>query len=231
MLRIRHLFTLIFILLSTLLLSACSGDLSFRIAYEEVDGLTKGAPVMHDGSEVGRVEDILYTEQGNFLVDVTVQKAFAPLVNHSALFYISDNEAADAKVIELVEGEPGDVSSIEEGQIVQGSNRFTGMAQKFQNQMGDTLSSLTDSVKNTMSQWKEQTLEQQMEYVESELDRLMAAIQDMSADARHQIETQIIPELNEQFETLKKKLEELGREDELDGIEQKMENLNELIEA
>jgi len=222
---------LLLILVMAMLLAACDSGLAFRIAYEDVDSLRKGAPLVHHGSKVGLVQEIEYTDQGDFLVSVNVQEQYTDLMDQASVFYISDDEHLGIKVIEIVDGVSGESSPIKDDQIIEGSSRFTGMAQKFQNQFDDTLTSLTDSLKNSVSDWNKQTLEQQKAYVEEELDRLYVEFQNLSDATRHQIETSIIPKLKEQVAILKQKLEALGREDELEAIEGKMDSLNELIEA
>ncbi len=218
------------VLLAVIFMSACGqNNLIFQIVYDDVDGLTKGAPLVYGESIIGTVEAIQYTDEGKFMVGVNVNEPSRTLATHSALFYISDAQGSDNKVLELVDSSEEEGSLILEGQIVKGSSKVSGMTQKLQNQFGDALQLFSDNVKGSWVDWKEQTLDQQMAYLEKELDRILLELEDFSASTRKQIETTVIPELNKQIEALRETLEEFGREHELDDIEKKMNDINELI--
>ncbi len=215
-----------------LFLAACQvGNLAFQVEYQNIDGLKKGASLTHDDETIGSVTEIEYTDQGTFLVGVEIEEAYRPLASQSALFYISENSSSN-KVIELVnDDKPGTQPLIEEGQVIKGSDRLSGMSQKFQNQFNNAVESLSNSIQSSWENWKEETLEQQMSYLEEELNQLQEKAENLSESMRKDYETRILPELNKQIDALKKQLEELGREDELQGIEKKMDELNGLIEA
>ena len=218
------------VLLAVTFMSACGqNNLIFKIEYDDVDGLTKGAPLVHEESIIGAVEDIQYTDEGKFMVGVNLNEQSRTLATNSALFYISDGEILENKVLELVDSGEEESSPILEGQTVKGSSKVSGMTQKLQNQFGDALQLFSDNVKGSWVDWKEQTLDQQMVYLEQELDRILLELENFSASTRKQLETTVIPELNKQIEALRETLEEFGREHELDGIEKKMSDINELI--
>ncbi|WP_141215511.1 hypothetical protein [Hahella sp. CCB-MM4] len=228
MLRISK---LLFLPIAFILVACQTGGLAFQIEYQDVEGLRKGAPLTHEEETIGTVKNIEYTDQGTFLVGVEMADQYRHLANQSAFFYISEDSSSN-KIVELVDNdEPGAHPMIEEGQVIKGSNRITGMSQKFQNQFNSAVESLSNSIQSSWKNWKEETLEQQMAYLEEELNQLKEQAGDLSEKMRKDYETRILPELNKQIDALKKQLEELGRENELDGIEKKMDELNGLIEA
>ncbi len=213
-------------------LTACqTGNLAFQIEYDDIDGLTKGAPLTYEDNPIGSVREIEYTDQGVFLVGVEIDKNFRHLANHSSLFYVSEDSNAN-KIVELEEGNPSaDQSPIESGELIQGHHRMAGMSQKLQNQFSSAIESLSSSIQDSWENWREETLDQQLQLLEEELDRMQSKAQELSESMRQDYETRILPELKAHIETLRKELEELGREDEMDSIEQKMDNLEGLIEA
>jgi len=227
----RHLRKFLVLALA-IILSACGkNDLIFQIEFDAVDGLKGGDLLMHGENIIGNVEDIQYSDKGNFLIDVNLQEQFRPLATHSALFYISDSHGSESKVLELVESSSEDNSPIQEDQIIKGSNKVSGMTQKLQNQFGDALQSFSYSLQNSWIDWKEQTLDQQIAHLEKELDRILVELEGLTTSAREKLETTVIPQINKQINALKEKLEELGRESELDDIEKKLDDINELIEV
>ena len=227
----RHLRKFLVLALA-IILSACGkNDLIFQIEFDAVDGLKGGDLLMHGENIIGNVEDIQYSDKGNFLIDVNLQEQFRPLATHSALFYISDSHGSESKVLELVESSGEDNSPILEDQIIKGSNKVSGVTQKLQNQFGGALQSFSDSIQNSWTDWQEQTLDQQIAHLEQELDRILVELEDLTTSARKKLETTVIPQINKQIEALKEKLDELDRERELDDIEKKLDEINELIEV
>ena len=217
-------------MLSVSFISACGqNNLIFQVEYDDVHGLKKGASLVYGDTTIGKVEDIKYTDDGLFMVAVNLQEQSRALATNTALFYISDGQGTNNKVLELVESGEQENVPIIEGQIVKGTSKVSGMTQKLQNQLGDALQLFSNDMRDSWLDWKEQTLDQQMSYLEEELDHILLALENFSESTRRELETTVIPELNEQIELLKRKLEEFGRENELDNIEKKMDEINELI--
>ena len=74
----------------------------FKLRFHDVHGLKKGDPIYFDGSVIGDVQEIEYTDAGLFLVSVAIQKEFAPAATANSRFYIdADPEKAAQK------GDPG----------------------------------------------------------------------------------------------------------------------------
>lgn len=233
------------VLAVALFLAACgSRDLAFRIQYDTVDGLKKGADLMHGDTVIGRVNDIQYTDSGNIEVLVTIDEPYRALAKSDALFVIASVAGKEQdKNVELVErSASGNVNSnatppsadsmlIAENQLVQGADPFSGKAQQWQNQLNNVFQSFSDGVSKAWSNWEEKNLDQQLLFMEKELDRIIGQIKNLGESSRKQLETEVIPQLKQQIELLKKKLQALGRENELDPIEKKMDTVTELVEA
>ena len=223
----------IFLVLAlVIILSACGkNNLIFQVEFDAVDGLKDGDLLVHGENVIGNVEDVQYSDKGNFLVDVNLQKQFRPLATHSALFYISDSHDSESKVLELVKSSSEDNLFILEDQIIKGSTKASGMTQKLQNQFEDALQLLSNSLESSWVDWKEQTLDQQIAHLEEELDRILVELEGFTTSARKEFEENVIPQINKQINALKEELEKLGKESELDDIEKKLDDINELIEV
>jgi len=222
----------VLISLTALLLAGCSNDLSFIVEYDNAEGLKKGDAIVHSDKVIGEIKDILYTDAGKIQVSVNVQEAFRDLAQTSSLFYINsgqdyankDKDSNDKanKFIELVTNAEEAGSDIIEGQIVLGSNKVEGLVQSFSNQFGQALQSFTTSVQTSWGEFKGETLDQQIEYVEVELDKIIKKAKSFNEKTRNYFENEVLPKLNQKIDQLRQQLEEFDREDELDGVEEKL---------
>lgn len=214
-----------------ILLSGCSSDdLSFHLQYDEVSGLKTGALLKHDQNTVGRVDSIEYTDAGKFDVKVTIEEPYIAAAKANTLFMISTSDAG-SKYIHLVDVKGGVAEPIKEDQLVIGADSYSGTSQQWQNQINSVINSFSESVSKAWSDWERQTLDEQVAYIERELDKVIAQLKNLSEAARKSIETEVMPQLRQQIELLKKRLEALGSEDKLAPIEKKLETIDDLVEA
>ncbi len=220
-----------YVLFAIPVLAGCSNDLNFKIEYDDGQGLKKGDSVIYGSESIGSVSNIDYTDQGTVMVDVTIMEKYRDLAKQSTLFYVSDSDNSDAKVIELAAGQTGPDTPINEDQVIHGDAKADGLAQKLQNQFGQALLSFSENMQNQWDEWKSETMDKQLNYMEKELDRILKDIKNLSKSARDHIKTELLPMINQQIEALRNKLEALGREDELDPIDKKMEQVEDYIEA
>ncbi|PID43390.1 MAG: hypothetical protein CSA52_02505 [Gammaproteobacteria bacterium] len=224
----------LFALFSIAVLAGCSNDLNFKVEYQDGQGLKKGDSVVYGDEKIGAVSDVNYTDQGKIRVDVVVLEKYRNLARQSALFYISDSKGTDAKVIELVTGQSDQAEQalpIAEGQIIQGNTRVSGLTQKLQNRFGQALQSFSEDMQNQWQEWKSGTIDKQVDQLEKGLDRILKDIENLGKNTRDQIKTELLPMINRQIEALRRHLEELGREKDIDSIDKKMEEIKGYIEA
>ncbi len=223
---------LLFVSIIGLLIVACTDEgLRFFIKFDNVGGLKDGAVVKYENQPIGAVQEIDYTSEGTFLVEVQIEEPFTGLVKSNSIIYVSSSEQSTDKFVQVLPGEEGDNSAVVANQIIRGSNPFVGFAKQLQGQLSDTLQSLTSSLQRSIQSWKEGTVDEQLDQMESELSLLIQEFDDLGHVAKEKLEKEIIPELNRHMESLQKQLESLNREQEIDEIQKKMDELNRLREA
>lgn len=226
------LFSRVCVLCVTLFLSACGeDDLQFQILFNEIDGLKTGAPLVHKDNAIGHVEDIVYSEENGFYVHALVDEMHRPLATQSALFYVRTSSDSDQAELEMISSAEPDAIPIAEHQVIKGSSRLGGMSKKFQNQLGGVLQAFSEGIKQSWNGLTEQSVDDQMSYLDEEMERLASQLKDLGETARKQFEQDVMPRLKQQLESLKERLKGSDREDEIEPIEKKFDQLNELIEA
>lgn len=221
----------LFIAISLTLLTGCNKDLGFIIEYDDADGLKKGDAIVHGDNIVGEIEDIQYTDSGKIQVEVSIKEAYRSLAQHSSLFYVGDIESTADKVIEVVTGSSDKAAPIEDGQVIKGADKMGGIAQKFSNQFGQAVQKFSKSMQSSWQEWKNETLDEQIDYLDAELDKIIVKAKDLNERTRKYLKEEIMPEINRKMEDLRKQLEQQDREEELDGIETKLNKVEKYLEA
>ena len=120
--------------LGILLIGGCSRDLDVTVRLREVHGLRAGAPVLWNGTPVGRVDEIRYSPDGRFEVGVEVEEAFRDAVTDRSLFVVGTEPDGDDRVLELVVvGEGG--APLRDGAVVDGATRYEAMGEAVRGQI------------------------------------------------------------------------------------------------
>lgn len=212
------------LILASLFLYGCiNSDLNFIIKFTSVDGLKEGDSILHDKQLIGNVDEVLYTEQGVFLVSVSVKNEFVHKATKSALFTIDDKSGE--KYVKLILGDELG-NQIVDGEIVHGSTRLDAISREFKNTLSDSADSLVESINSAFSGLSEDTVEKQKKHFERQIDRLIDKVDKMTKDKKHRLNQEVIPELKEKLDQLEKTLTKQNMELEFERLKEK---LNELL--
>ena len=135
-----HRFIALVIMSLFLFVSGCSENpLTFQVRFPAISGLKQNDLVYFDKNEIGQVKKIIYTSQGNYLIEIEIASGFANTATENSMFYIGHSPAQPLNMAVIVEQErPGGVV-LENGTVVQGNVRngyFTGILSDLQKQAG-----------------------------------------------------------------------------------------------
>lgn len=124
-------YILLLFLFSLVLLSGCDDSLRFKIRYATISGLTQGAPLYFQQNEIGKVTDVRYTEQGDYLVGVAIDKAFYHTATTDSHFYIGKAPDSSQTLAIIVVQDKAGGTAIDKNSIVAGEHYpdfFNGLA-------------------------------------------------------------------------------------------------------
>jgi ABC-type transporter Mla subunit MlaD len=201
----------------------------FKLRFHDVHGLKKGDPIYFDGSVIGEVQEIEYTDAGLFLVSVAIQKEFAPAATANSRFYIdADPEAGAQRVIRVVQLEPGG-PPIAEDAVVEGHTKYAVLYEQFAHQLGQNIAILESGINAFLNELQGIPADEQIREIERQLDAIIADLGNMSRAMKDKLEHEILPLINEKIEDLRKRLEGSGRENALDPLEKKMHAIDERL--
>jgi len=211
-------------------LAGCTnGDAEFKIRFNDVHGLRKGAPVYFDQSVVGDVREIDYTDEGVFLVSVAIRKAFASAATDTSRFYIDRDPEKDSRsVLRVVQlapsGEP-----IPEDAVVDGHTRYAVLYEQFARQLGQNIAALESGIDAFLDELQGFPLDEQIDELGRQLDAIIAELGSMSRATQDRLVHEILPLIKEKIEDLRKRLEGSGRENALEPLDRKLHTIDERL--
>lgn len=114
----------ILILPMLLLLWGCwESSRNIQVRYADVAGLRQDDPVYFAGNSIGKVEKVSYTQQGDYLVDMSIAPEFKNAATVDSRFFIDiDPQDRQGKAVTILQERPGG-EVLQKGAIVQGSVR------------------------------------------------------------------------------------------------------------
>ena len=154
---LAKIFRISIILFILFTLSGCGqNELHFKIRFNQIMGLKAGDNLLFESNSVGSVEKVLYTKDGDYLVDIAIKPNFSnAATRHSQFFILEDPHANGSKAIEIIQEKTGG-ELLRDGEIVTGSVKpdvfqaLLGSVQKethrFQEQADDYFEKLKESL-------------------------------------------------------------------------------------
>ena len=106
------------------MLGCYNKDLNFKIRFAQTEGLRADDRIIFEKNHIGKVDAISYSEGGDYIADVKIDKGFIKAVTeHSRFFIINDPSEKGRKAIEMIKVAEGGVP-LEKGAMIEGSTRF-----------------------------------------------------------------------------------------------------------
>jgi len=173
----------------TILLTTCScrtDELDFNIRFDEIEGLKAGHGVLFKGNTVGEVDNVVYTEAGDFLVKVAIQSSFASAATRDSHFYIVDDPQTEGeKAIEIIQEKAGG-EELRSGETVNGSvrptifndllTRLQKKVSRYQDQFDIDVEKLKESIRQD-AQEMERGLENTLDELSDEFSQFAEEVQ------------------------------------------------------
>ena len=200
-----------------LVISGCT-SFELNVTFDTVKGLKPSASVLFKQQTIGTVDRIEYSQEGDFVVSVTIEKEFRNAVRSDSVFYIApDPSSAEEKALFMAhESETG--SPIESGKTVKGQPYAPNSAMGVLKDMMDDLDQGLDRFVRDLKQLPES---EQYKRFEKEVEALAEKMKTAGETTRNKIQNEIIPKLKKKLEELEKK----GEKEKVKPIEKKLENL------
>ncbi|MFO7753700.1 MAG: MlaD family protein [Desulfobacteraceae bacterium] len=198
-------------------LSGCS-PFELNIRFDTVKGLKTGDQVIFNQKSIGSVDRIRYTEEGNFLVSVTIQKDFKNAVREDSVFYISGDPSDTQKKAVFMAHESDTGKTLESGKTVKGLPYAPSSAVGI---FSDIMDELNHGFDTFIQDMKKLPQSEKYKRFEKELESLGEKMKTAGEKTRDKIRQEIIPQLKKKLEEFKEK----GDKEKVEPLEKKLENL------
>jgi paraquat-inducible protein B len=221
---IRNLF---FSALAALVLTGCIGTShNFMIRFNDIEGLRKNDQVYFDQTPIGIVTDVEYTDTGNYLVKVAVEDQYSTLPKDSSTFYIDSNpENESQKSVRIIQIED-DGNIIEKNAIVEGQSKYVAIYSQIANKFRRNARLMEFEINEFFKGLQNLTEDEQIKQLERQLDKILSEIENLSVQMKHKLDTEILPRIREQIEELRRRLQQIGKEEKLKYVDRKIEAIS-----
>ncbi len=211
---------IIALLFGILIITGCTSH-RFSVMFQDIDGLKTEDPVLFKSSPVGKVDRILYTQEGVFQVFIDLHKDFKNAATDRSRFTIQARPGQPGKALVIRQDRPGG-TPIPDGGIVMGTEMtpktmFNHLIHQWKAKALELLSDL-EGIPET-EQYR--ILKEKM----ADLEKQMATSGKAMGDF---IRNQIIPLLEQQIQDLTEKLRQMGETDKAQSLERELDRLQTL---
>jgi paraquat-inducible protein B len=216
-----------FLTITALVLIGCIGIThNFMIRFNDIQGLRENDRVFFDKTAIGEVTGIEYTDTRNYLVSVAVEDQFSSLTKDSSTFYIDSNpETEDRKAIRIIQIKDGG-NIIEKNTIVEGQSKYSAIYGQIANNFRNNIHALESEINEFVKGLQDFSESEQIKQIERQLDKILTEIENLSAEMKHKLETEILPRIKEHIEELRRRLKQIGKEKKLKYVDQKIETIS-----
>lgn len=253
----NHMFKTTSICTAALIISFLFGcvedDLDLQLRFDENPGLVMEDPVLFEGSQIGLVKKIVYTETGDYLIDILVESNFKNAATVDSHFRIVENPKNKDKLAILIEQTKPGGKLLEDGARLDGMKQqtfldrfiddFSTSLQKkldaLKLEFGDRSEQIESGVESTINHISTQLealndklhqLPQRQEIKElgQSLNRLHQQMMTTEKSIRTKIQTEIIPQIEAEVNRLKERLTPLERDEEVEVLETELEKIKQV---
>jgi flagellin-specific chaperone FliS len=216
---------LILMIVSIIGLGCEAENLNLTIKFDHIDGLKANDGVIFEENQIGRVDNVTYTKEGNYLVDVMIYKTYMnAATEHARFFIVSDPKNSEQRVVEMIQilkgGKP-----LQNNSVLEGSSRSSAIIER----LGKDLTKGMESFRKEFNEFSEELKKipdsEAYKKLEDELNNLYDQMKQSGKEVNETIQKEILPRLEEELENLKKRFHEKGQGDELKPLEIKMEEI------
>lgn len=212
----------------SVILGCYSEDLNFKIRFVQTEGLRADDRVIFEKNQIGKVDAISYSEGGDYIADVKIDKGFTKAVTeHSRFFIINDPSEKGRKAIEMIKVAEGGLP-LEKGDIIEGSTRFALLLSLMGEDLGKAMSDLSRKMNKLSDEIKQIPESREIKKLEYYLNELKEQMKKAGSAFREKIQNELLPRLQKEIEKLKERLRKFGREKEVEPLEVKMEELRKI---
>lgn len=202
-----------------------TGVLNLTIRFDDIQGLKSNDGVIFEKNRIGKVDEVSYTKEGTYRVQLKIDKTFKDsATEHARFFIVSDPQNKGHKAVEMIQirkgGEP-----LQNNAVIEGSRQSSAIFERFEKDVEKGIEDFKILLDEFAEELKKVPDSEAFKSLEEALSDLYDEMERSGKEVREKIQKEILPRLEQELENLKKRLQKKGKEDELKPLEIKMEEI------
>lgn len=220
---IRWLFILGFIGLGA---QACQSSAHYiHVTYERLHGVAAEDRVLFEQNEAGSVTGVQYTPDGTYVLKLMINKGFVDAITEYTQFHIIDDPGRDGRKAVAIRLSRPDGNVLANGATVQGVTP----AETLSGQIQKNIAAGFDYIESQIERFGRdvQKIPESDEYktLRESLEALADDMLRAEKEARTRAKEEWLPKLERHLDLLREKLRQLGRENELKPLDERVEKI------
>ena len=218
----------ILMMVSLVVLGCEAGVLNLKIRFDDIQGLKSNDGVIFETNRIGKVNEVTYTKDGTYRVELRIDKAFKNAATENARFIIvSDPQKKGHKAVKMIQTREGG-KPLQNNAVIEGSRKSSAIFERLEKDLEKGMESFRKEFNGFAEELKKIPDSEAFKALEEELAGLYDEMKRSGKEVREKIQNEILPRLEQELENLKKRLQEKGREDELKPLEIKMKEIRKI---
>jgi len=218
-------FSILPLIFFCLLAAACAGSFSISVSFERTEGLKQNDRVLWNDQQIGKVRSVKQNGQGHASVQLQIRKDLSHKVTDESRFLIqADPQGKGQSLVKMVNlSEKG--NPLTTGTAVEGSTYLSLQLEKTER----GLETWRKQLERELERWEEELsrLPESEWYkaLEGEMDYWLNKLGQAGVETREYFKEEVLPRLEEALRELRKRLQQLGREKEIEILQVKLDIL------
>jgi hypothetical protein len=209
-------------------LLACVGSIQITVFYDRNEGLKQEDPVLWNQQEIGKVHSVKQNPQGRLAVGLKIGRDFREKVTEESRFLIqADPQNYWQKHIEMVNLAEGG-NPLSNGAEIEGSTYLSLQLERGSRGLAAWLPLLLQELERWQKELNQLPEEEWYRELERQLDYWLSEIGQAGVETRRYFKEEVLPRLEEAVRELEKRLQELGKKNEAEILNIKLEELKQL---
>ena len=212
------------VVMGLLMVLGCVGS-QYHLLFTQVDGLKEGAPLIFEKNRIGTVQKVSYTKEGRYRVSVSVETDFAAAMTEFSRFEILPSSENTALKTLVMTHEKRGGTLLEKGSTTEAMS--PNLLMPFSS-VPPMLKQLERGWDQLISDLKKIPQGESFQAFEKKIDDLGQQMRESGSAFQDNVRNNIIPKLQKELETLRKKFEQSGEPDKTKPLEQKLKDLQDV---
>ncbi len=199
--------------------------IEINVQFDQVAGLAKGDRVLFNDNVAGSVSSIQYNDDRTYRVRLDVDAGFSRAVTEFSSFHVVDDRGAPGrKAIDIRVSRQGGVP-LKSGAVVIGATPAEDLADRIKKDLESGFQYLKDRMAAFGRDVQQVPESEAFQDLKKSLEALADEIQQKEKQAREKLKREWLPGIQRQLDELRRRLQELGREEEIKPLEVEMERI------